>query len=177
MALTTVNHSASRRCYQDLPLEELAQKGKELGLKAIDLLRPEEWETVRKYGLECSLGTDVFADIQNGFNDVKNHFSLQRNYKDLINKASNARIKRVIVFSGNRNGKSGNEEIENCAIELNPLVKLAEKKNVTLVMELLNSKCVVVYGRFPSGRAIRSIFFVFTEQKRMPLLSLTQALK
>ena len=137
---TTVNHSTCRWCYQDIPLEELAQKGKELGLKAIDLLRPEEWETVRKYGLECSLGTDVFADIQNGFNDVKNHSSLQRNYRDLINKASNAGIKRVIVFSGNRNGKSDNEGIENCAVGLDPLVKLAEKKNVTLVMELLNSK-------------------------------------
>ena len=31
-----------------------------------------------------------------------------------------------------------------------------------------------VFGRSPSGRAIRYIFFALIRQKRMPLLSLTQ---
>jgi hydroxypyruvate isomerase len=65
---------------------------------------------------------------------------LQSNYTTLINKAADAGIKRVIVFSGNRNGISDAQGIEQCAIGLEPLVNLAEKKNITLVMELLNSK-------------------------------------
>ena len=135
-----VNHSACRWCYRDIPLEEFAREGKKIGLKAIDLLKPDEWSIVNKEGLECSLATDVFADIQNGFNDVSNHTHLQSKYTGLINSAADAGVKRVIVFSGNRNGISDEVGIENCALGLDPLVKLAEKRNVTLVMELLNSK-------------------------------------
>ena len=137
---TKVNHSACRWCYQDIPLEEFAIKGKEIGLKAIDLLRPEEWSIVQKQGVACSLATDTFANIIKGFNDPNNHSALQTNYEGLINKAADAGIQRVIVFSGNRNGISDEKGIEECAIGLEPLVKLAEKKNITLVMELLNSK-------------------------------------
>ena len=49
--------------------------------------------------------------------------------------------KESLFSRENRNGKSDNEGIENCAVGLDPLIKLAEKKkSVTPVMELLNSK-------------------------------------
>lgn len=135
-----INHSACRWCYQSIPLEELAKKGKEIGLKAIDLLTPNEWKIAQKHGLECSLGTDVFANIKEGFNDVKNHQNLQTKYKKLISQAAENNVKQVIVFSGNRNGKSDEEGIENCAKGLAPLIKHAEANNITIIMELLNSK-------------------------------------
>ncbi len=135
-----INHSACRWCYQKIPLAEFAEKGKEIGLKAIDLLKPDEWKIVQNIGLECSLGTDTFASITEGFNNPKNHEKLQKQYTDLISKASSSGIKQVIVFSGNRNGISEEEGIENCAKGLDNLVKHAEKNKVTLVMELLNSK-------------------------------------
>lgn len=137
---TKVNHSACRWCYQDIPLDILAKEGKKLGLKAIDLLQPNEWKIAEKHGIQCSLATDSFASITKGFNDVNNHLELQTKYSNLIVKAADAGIKRVIVFSGNRNGISDEKGIEQCAIGLEPLVKLAEKRKITLVMELLNSK-------------------------------------
>ncbi len=135
-----INHSVCRWCYQKVPLQELAQKGKGIGLKAIDLLKPDEWKIVRDVKLKCSLATDTFASITHGFNDPGNHEKLQKEYTELISKASHEGIKQVIVFSGNRNGISDEEGWEQCAIGLNPLVKHAEKNNVTLIMELLNSK-------------------------------------
>ncbi len=135
-----INHAACRWCYQKIPLEEFAKKGKEIGLKAIDLLKPEEWKIVQDIGVQCSLATDTFASITDGFNDPKFHESLQNQYKELITKASHSGIKQVIVFSGNRNGISDMEGLEQCAIGLDPLVKHAQKNNVTLIMELLNSK-------------------------------------
>jgi hydroxypyruvate isomerase len=48
--------------------------------------------------------------------------------------------KQVICFSGNRDGMSDAQGLENCAIGLKRLMSLAEKLGVTLVMELLNSK-------------------------------------
>ncbi len=135
-----INHSVCRWCYQNIPLQEFAEKGKAIGIKAIDLLKPDEWKIVQDAGLECSLATDTFASITEGFNDPKNHEKLQKQYLNLISEASNAGIKQVIVFSGNRNGISDQEGWEQCAKGLDSLVKHAEKNNVTLIMELLNSK-------------------------------------
>jgi len=135
-----INHAACRWCYQDIPLQEFAEKGKDIGLKAIDLLKPEEWQTVQSLGLECSLATDTFASITDGFNNPKYHEKLQKQYLELISKASYKGIKQVIVFSGNKNGISEEMGLEQSAKGLDILVKHAEKNNVTLVMELLNSK-------------------------------------
>ncbi|MDT0644343.1 TIM barrel protein [Zunongwangia sp. F363] len=135
-----VKHSACRWCYNDIPLEAFAQESAELGLKGIDLLRPSEWDTVEKYGLECSMATDDFANIEHGFNDPKNHKKLQSAYKPLIDKAAEHGIKNVICFSGNKRRLSKAEGLENCAVGLTPLLKYARDKDVNLVMELLNSK-------------------------------------
>ncbi|MDP5045084.1 hydroxypyruvate isomerase family protein [Leeuwenhoekiella sp. W20_SRS_FM14] len=135
-----VNHSACYWCYGSMPLDEFAKSAAGLGLKGIDLLKPEEWEVAEKYGLKCAVATDTFANIQDGFNDKNNHASLQEQYSVLIDKASAQGIKNVIVFSGNRRELSEDEGLVNCAEGLAPLVKQAEEKNVVLIMELLNSK-------------------------------------
>ena len=133
-------HSVCRWCFNDIPLDEFASECAKLGIQAIDLLKPEEWETVKKYGLECSMGTDVFAIIEHGFNDPANHAELQENYRGLIDKAAANGVKNVICFSGNRRGMDDETGIENCAKGLLPLVNYAAEKNVIMVMELLNSK-------------------------------------
>lgn len=135
-----VNHSVCRWCFQDTPLDELARECAKIGIVAIDLLKPSEWETVEKHGLKCSMATDEFAIIEHGFNDPANHEKLQENYKGLIDKASAHGIKNVIVFSGNRRGMDDETGIKNCVEGLNPLLDYAADRNVTLVMELLNSK-------------------------------------
>nr|AOE09083.1 hydroxypyruvate isomerase [uncultured bacterium] len=135
-----INHSACYWCYSGMPLDDFAQSAAELGLKGIDLLKPEEWETAEKYGLKCAVATDSFANIENGFNDRANHEILQEQYSLLIDKAAAQGIKNVIVFSGNKRLLSREEGLQNCADGLAPLVKKAQEKNVVLIMELLNSK-------------------------------------
>ena len=135
-----INHAVCRWCYQDIPLKEFAQACAEIGIVAIDLLKPSEWETVEAEGLVCSMATDDFASITEGFNDLKNHAILQEQYKGLIKKASEHRINNVICFSGNRNGMDDEIGIVNCIKGLTPLLEYAEDLNVNLVMELLNSK-------------------------------------
>ena len=46
-----VNHSVCRWCYQDIPLEDLCKSAKKIGLKSIELTGPDEWHTLKKYGL------------------------------------------------------------------------------------------------------------------------------
>ncbi len=135
-----INHSVCRWCYQDIPLEEFTQACVRLGITGIDLLKPSEWDTVEKEGLVCTMATEDFASISEGFNDLKNHAALQEKYRGLIEKASDHQIKNVICFSGNRNGMDEETGIVNCVKGLSPLLDYAKKLNVNLVMELLNSK-------------------------------------
>ncbi|MEO0468375.1 MAG: TIM barrel protein [Bacteroidota bacterium] len=135
-----INHSACRWCYSKIELEDLCKAAKEMGLKGIDLLNPPEWRTAIDHGLEVSLSFGSPLGITKGFNDPSLHAQLLTDYQDLIPKAADLGLKRMIVFSGNRNGLDDVKGLENCAQGLDPVVKLAEKHGITLVMELLNSK-------------------------------------
>ncbi len=137
-------HSVCYWCYGSIPLEEFAEQAKSLGISSIELLGADQWKTIQKQGLTCAIATGSFANISEGFNKVANHAKLQKPYLQLIDQAAEAGIPQVIVFSGNRGtGKNMITDaagIENCAKGLDKIVKHAEKKNVKVVMELLNSK-------------------------------------
>jgi hydroxypyruvate isomerase len=133
-------HSACRWCYQDIPLEELCERGQDVGLQSIELLQPTAWRVAQSYGLQCAVGTAEFISLTAGFNDRKHHRALQQGYRELLLQAAADGIPNVICFSGNRNGRTDEQGLEQCARGLEPLVKQAEELGITLVMELLNSK-------------------------------------
>lgn len=135
-----INLSVCRWPYSDIPLKEFAQACAKMGITGMDLLKPSEWEMVEKEGLVCSMATDDFASITDGFNEPANHKKLQDAYRGLIDKAADHNIKNVICFSGNRHGMDEETGIKNCVKGLTPLLDYAAPKNVNLVMELLNSK-------------------------------------
>ncbi len=135
-----INHAACRWCYNNIPMEQFLVAAKEIGLKGIDLLGPDEWQMAIDKGLTCSISTADKFGIEKGFNDPSLHNALLKNYENLIPKAAERGIKNVICFSGNRNGLSDEQGLINCSIGLKPVVKLAEKHGVTVIMELLNSK-------------------------------------
>jgi hydroxypyruvate isomerase len=135
-----VNHSVCRWCYQDIPLEDLCKAAKKIGLASIELVGPEEWPLLKKYGLTSALPWGAGKGITQGFNDPTLHDELVASYEALIPKVASEGYKQIICFSGNRNGLDDEKGIENCAIGLRRLMPIAEKYQVTMVMELLNSK-------------------------------------
>jgi len=78
--------------------------------------------------------------LNKGFNDPALHAQLLMDYTTNIPKAAEAGLKNVICFSGNANGLSSEQGLENCAKGLEPVLKVAAKYNITVCMELLNSK-------------------------------------
>jgi hydroxypyruvate isomerase len=135
-----INHSACRWCYQSIPLEELVVAAKGMGMKSIELLGADEWAVVNKHGITCAMGYGSSIGLNKGFNDPTLHEQLLKEYTVAIPKAADAGLKNLICFSGNTNGLSSEKGIENCAKGLEPVVKLAQKHNITISMELLNSK-------------------------------------
>jgi hydroxypyruvate isomerase len=135
-----IKHSVCKWCYNDIPLEELCKAAKEIGLSSIELLGPDDWPTLKKYDLTCAMAWGAEKSLTEGFNDPKYHDELVASYEAMIPKVANAGLNNLICFSGNRNGMSDEQGMENCAKGLRRLIKTAEKHKVTLSMELLNSK-------------------------------------
>jgi hydroxypyruvate isomerase len=135
-----INHSVCQWCYNDIPLEQLCEASKEMGIKSIDLLRPDQWSTATKYGLTCAMAYATDVGLTRGFNDPSLHDKFLKDYSTNIPKAVDAGLKNVICFSGNANGLSSEQGLENCARGLEPILKVASKHGITVCMELLNSK-------------------------------------
>lgn len=138
-----VHHSACRWCYQDIPFEELVINAKKIGLQSIELTGPDEWEILKKHDMTAAIGWGKYPDgmnIPNFFNRTKNHDALVGFYEDIIPKAAKAGVKNIITFSGNRDGMSDEDGLINCKKGLQRIMKTAERYDVTISMELLNSK-------------------------------------
>jgi hydroxypyruvate isomerase len=135
-----INHSVCQWCYSSMPLEDLVKAAKAIGLKSVELLNAEQWPVAAKHGLTCAMGYATSIGLNRGFNDPTLHEQLLKDYTASIPKAAEAGLKNVICFSGNRNGISDEQGLENCARGLEPVLKVAAKYNITVCMELLNSK-------------------------------------
>ncbi len=136
-----INHSVCRWCYSSIPLEAFCEAAQEIGIKSIELTTPDEWEILKKHNLTCAIGTHKKASLTKGFNNPKYHEELEMTYLNLIDQAVAHGMQTIIVFSGNRTSAINDEQgIENCATGLDKVIKYAEKKNINVVMELLNSK-------------------------------------
>jgi len=135
-----INHSVCRWCFNSFDVDTLCQEAKKLGLKGIDLVGPKDWPTLQKYGLTSSMCNGAEINLVDGFNDPQFHDKLIENYSKMIPLVAAAGYKNLICFSGNRRGKDNETGWKNCVEGLKKLIPLAEKHNVVLVMELLNSK-------------------------------------
>jgi hydroxypyruvate isomerase len=135
-----INHSVSRWCFDTLDLETLCVEAKKMGITGIDLVGPEAWPTLKKHNLVSTMCNGAELNLVDGFNDLQFHDKLIQRYTEMIPKVAEAGYKNLICFSGNRRGKSDEEGWTNCVIGLQKLIPLAEKYNINLVMELLNSK-------------------------------------
>jgi hydroxypyruvate isomerase len=135
-----IKQSVCRWEYPKFSLDELCAYGAHIGLKGIDLLQPEEFEVPKKYGLVCSMGYAAAGSIRDGLNRLENHDKIEAALRLNIPLAAKAGVPNVITFSGNRNGMSDEEGAKNSIIGLNRVKKIAEDANVTVCVELLNSK-------------------------------------
>ena len=137
-----LKQSVSRWPYREIPLPDFCKAAAGMGLAAVDLLGPEDWDTVRDHGLVCSMGYPANRRdfIPTGFNDRANHAMLLRELEQTIPLAAQHGVPNVITMFGNRRGRSDAEAIDNCVAGLNAIKALAEERRVTICVELLNSK-------------------------------------
>lgn len=123
-------------------LDQLCEEAKRIGIQGIDLVVPDQYATVIKHGLVPAMTSGTKPnDIPTGLNRLENHDAVLASLKRDITLAAEAKVvPNVITFSGNRKGMPDGEGMANCATALNKIKAYAEEKNVTICLELLNSK-------------------------------------
>ena len=62
-------------------MEELAQAAVRIGISSVELLSPEEWPIVKKYGLTCAM---PFGPVADGKNRLTDGFCYPENHQWLI---------------------------------------------------------------------------------------------
>jgi hydroxypyruvate isomerase len=133
-----INQSVSKWCYGKIPLDRFCGICKKMGLKAIDLLGPSDFPTLKKHGLACSMVNT--HGLTKGLNRKENHEQCLSQIRTAIEAASGCGYPNVITFPGNRRSMPDDVGIDNTVAALKQIAGLAEKKKVNICLEYLNSK-------------------------------------
>ena len=124
-----------------MPLPELAPLAARLGVPSIEILTSKDFPVLKEHGLICAMtmlkGRNV---IGRGLNRVEHHEEYTAMMRQAIDDTADAGFPNVICFSGNREGMDDDEGMRHCATGIKEVLGHAEKRGITLCMELLNSK-------------------------------------
>ena len=133
-----IRQSVCKWCYRDFSVDELCAAAAGLGLRSVELLDPDDFATVKKHGLVCALTNS--HGITRGLNDPEHQPACLEAIRKAIEATADAGFPNVITFSGNRGDIPDDVGLDHCADAVKRVVGLAERRGVTIVMELLNSK-------------------------------------
>jgi hydroxypyruvate isomerase len=119
------------------------QVAKQFGCGSIELVAPTFFPMLKQAGLTCAIGTiDMAPDppFVKGFNNPKYRQQILKATRDAIDACAEHGFKNVICFTGMREGIPDDVGAANCVEGFKQIVGHAEKKGVTLCLEMLNSR-------------------------------------
>lgn len=132
-------------------LEELCLVAKELGCKGVGLLGPDAWPVLQKHGLTCAMATNGMPDppFEKGLNNPRYQPEVIHRTEERIEACAEAGVSSVIAFTGfsqidldhPEKGEIDPVTGANYTVEgLKQLARTAERYDVTICMEHLNSR-------------------------------------
>jgi len=135
-----INQSVVNWCFK-MPVEELAGHAARMGIKSVELVGPEHWPMLKKLGLVCAITPS--HGFAKGFAHKEEHDQCIEVLRKSIDASADANFPNVITFSGFRRGISDDDGMKNMVEGLGKIVPHAEKRKVTLCLEMLNSRVTV----------------------------------
>jgi hydroxypyruvate isomerase len=116
---------------------EILQK---IGYVAVDLPSEKQVSVMAKYKLLPSMMTGTGTSFQNGIIRKEMHDQFEKATREGIDMCARVGCPNLIALPGERRGMSREEGAENAVAFFNRVKGYAEQKNVTLCMEITNSK-------------------------------------
>ncbi|MFA8018798.1 hydroxypyruvate isomerase family protein [Bremerella cremea] len=134
-----IKQSVMAWCFNPMPMEELIPACAKMGLVGMEGLDKKWYPLMKEHGLKVSLAQG--HNFNKGPVDASLHPMLEARLKESIDTAVEWDCKNVITFTGmSVEGQSFEQGTKNCVDFFKKIVPYAEEKNVTLVMEHLNSR-------------------------------------
>lgn len=133
-----VQQSVIHWCFKPMPVEELANHAARMGMKSVELVAPENWPILKKLGLICAISSS--HGFTKGFAHKEEHAECLATLRKNIDLTSEAGFPNIITFSGFRRGISDEAGMKNMVDGFKQIVGHAEKKKVTICLEMLNSR-------------------------------------
>ena len=119
--------------------QELVAAAARIGYQSVEMASQEHWPLIQDHGLAIAI-VSGHASLPDGLNKPENHDRIEDEILANIDLAVECGIPSLICFSGNCEGRSSEEGLANCVAGLRRVTGAAEKKGITLCMELLNSR-------------------------------------
>ncbi len=150
-----IKHSIVYWCFnvagEKWDAETTCKMAKELGCASIELIDPEHWPTLKKHGLTCAIAMNGYpkAGFMYGLNNPRHSAEVIAATTKRIEECADAGVPNVIAFTGYKwhdpaDPKSGeisrDDGAANTTKALKELAVVAEKKNVTICIEHLNTR-------------------------------------
>lgn len=148
-----INQSIVQWCFSKFwKTDEMAKIAVKLGCKSIELSPPKDWPILKKHGLTCAIASiDMAPDppFIKGFNNPKYWDKVIAETKKSIDAAADFGCPNVIAFNGfkyrdatdPKSGEISREEgAANCVKGFKKVIGYAEKKGVTICLEMLNTR-------------------------------------
>jgi hydroxypyruvate isomerase len=123
-----------------MPLEDLCREAAQRGVYGFDLAQPQDWPTLRKYGLTPTMGPTGGVSFENGLIHKELHEGLEKSVRATLDQCAAGGCPNMITVGGQRHGMSYEEGADNCVAFFNRVKGYAEEKGVTICMEVMNSK-------------------------------------
>ena len=134
-----IKQSVALWCFEKhWDLETTCKNAKRLGCKSVELVGPEHWPTLKEYGLICAIANSHGFD--KGMNNPQYHDMCINKMREAIDACAEFGFPNVITFTGFREDIPDDVGITNCVKGYKKIVGYAERKQVNLCLEVLNSR-------------------------------------
>ena len=134
-----IRQSVVQWCFQKhWEIDRLCEIAKRLGCLSVELVDPKDWLTLKEHGLVCALAGSHWFD--KGMNNPKHQDMCVEKIRKAVDACADCRFPSVITFTGFREDIADDDGIRNCVAGYKKIIGHAEKKNVNLCLEMLNSR-------------------------------------
>ena len=124
---------------QGMTPEKMITTAAEIGFASIEMGPEQHWKAIQDAGMQVAI-FGANGSLGDAFANPKNW---DRNEKEILGNIERAQkygLKTLLLLTGNRQGRSDAECMDNCTKFLERVVKPAEQAGIRLCPELLNSK-------------------------------------
>jgi len=133
-----IKQSVCQWCFEPMDLDTLARNAAAMGIRSVELVATEQWPILKKHGLVCAIANS--HGFVEGWNRKENYAMCTAKIKQAIDASAAGGCPNVITFSGFRKGMPDDVGLENTVAGLKQVIGYAEKKRITLCLEVLNSR-------------------------------------